>query len=275
MADSIGPALDGKSRSVAPVSAKPKKARNKTHRDFTLSVHKASGQWCKRRNGRLHYLGRVENDPKGIKALEEWTRIREGKAGGEPDTLTVEAMCFRYLDFQESRVANGEISPRTFQCLVATCKTFAEFFNRDRLVTTLTPEDFGKLRTFLASKRNLVGLKNEITRVRSVFKWAYKAELILREVRYGLSFEKPSKKAIEHAREQHRQKHGDKMFEAHEIRVILESASQPMKAMVLLAANCAFGQSDVALLPIKAVDLEKGWVDFSRVKTARKRRIPL
>jgi integrase len=45
--------------------------------------------------------------------------------------------------------------------------------------------------------------------------------------------------------------------------------------MVLLAANCAFGQSDLAHLPVRAVNLETGWLEFARVKTAVRRRIPL
>ena len=45
--------------------------------------------------------------------------------------------------------------------------------------------------------------------------------------------------------------------------------------MILLGINCGFGQSDVAVLPINAVDLDGGWVNFPRVKTAMPRRIPL
>ncbi len=45
--------------------------------------------------------------------------------------------------------------------------------------------------------------------------------------------------------------------------------------MVLLAANCAFGQTDLANLPTCAVDMDAGWINFARVKTAVPRRIPL
>ena len=65
------------------------------------------------------------------------------------------------------------------------------------------------------------------------------------------------------------------MFEAHELRAILASAGLPLRAMVLLAANCAFGQSDLANLPTRAVNLETGWVDFGRGKTGVPRKIPL
>jgi len=45
------------------------------------------------------------------------------------------------------------------------------------------------------------------------------------------------------------------------------------KALVLLAANTRFGNSDIANLPQSAVDLENGWVEFPRVKTEIPRRI--
>jgi integrase len=264
--------------------AKARKTRNKTHRDLTLSVHKASGQWCKRRNGKVYYLGRVADDPNGIKAREEWNRKRtnidagrDADADESPADLSIEKLCFEYLAFQEARrdAREPEISPRTFQGLVATCKTVAEFFGRQRAVASLKPDDFGKLKSHLAKTRRLVALGNEIIRVRSIFKWAFDNEKVDRPIKYGSSFSKPKPEAIERARAAHRQKHGDKMFEADQIRAILNAADQPMKAMVLLACNCAFGQSDVSLLPIRAVDLSKGWVDFARVKTGRSRRIPL
>jgi integrase len=76
-------------------------------------------------------------------------------------------------------------------------------------------------------------------------------------------------------RENHRQQYGDRMFEASEIRQILSECDQPMKAMVLLACNCAFGQGDVSALPLRTVDLNEGWIDFARVKTSVRRKIPL
>ena len=65
------------------------------------------------------------------------------------------------------------------------------------------------------------------------------------------------------------------MFEAAELRSLLDSAEQPLKAMILLAINCGFGQSDLANLPQAALDLDGGWVDYPRPKTAIERRCPL
>ena len=48
-----------------------------------------------------------------------------------------------------------------------------------------------------------------------------------------------------------------------------------MRAMTLLAINGALGNTELALLPIKAVDLDTGWLDYPRAKTAVPRRVPL
>ena len=65
------------------------------------------------------------------------------------------------------------------------------------------------------------------------------------------------------------------MFEPDELRTIIDAAGQPMKAIVLLAANCAFGATDIACLPKSAIDFETGWVEHARIKTGVPRRIPL
>ena len=65
------------------------------------------------------------------------------------------------------------------------------------------------------------------------------------------------------------------MFDAAELRTILDATDQPLRAMILLAANCGFGQSDLSSLPLAAIDLDAGWVDYPRPKTGVQRRCPL
>lgn len=38
--------------------------------------------------------------------------------------------------------------------------------------------------------------------------------------------------------------------------------------MILLGVNCGFGNSDCGTLPLKSLDLEGGWVNYHRPKTA-------
>ena len=65
------------------------------------------------------------------------------------------------------------------------------------------------------------------------------------------------------------------MFEAAELREIIEAAEQPLKAMIMLGINCGFGNSDCGTLPMSALDLKAGWVNYPRPKTAVERRCPL
>ena len=148
-------------------------------------------------------------------------------------------------------------------------------FGRNRAVTDLTLGDFGELRARLAKTMAAVTLRNEMQRARSVFKFGFDEGLLSTPLRFGQSFGRPRLDVVRKAREAHRAAHGDRMFEAHEIRAILAEAEQPLRAIVLLGANGAFGQSDLSALPVRAVDVKAGWVDFARVKTAVPRRVPL
>jgi integrase len=65
------------------------------------------------------------------------------------------------------------------------------------------------------------------------------------------------------------------MLEPKEIRTLLDAADVQMRAMLLLGINCGFGGGDCAALPLEALDLERGWVDFPRPKNGIDRRCPL
>ena len=56
---------------------------------------------------------------------------------------------------------------------------------------------------------------------------------------------------------------------------MIGGAGVQLRAMIYLGINCGFGNMDCATLPLKAIDLEKGWVDFGRPKTGVHRRCPL
>ena len=56
---------------------------------------------------------------------------------------------------------------------------------------------------------------------------------------------------------------------------VLETSGVPLKAMILLGINAGMGNADCGHLPLAAVDLKNGWLDFPRPKTAVARRVPL
>ena len=65
------------------------------------------------------------------------------------------------------------------------------------------------------------------------------------------------------------------MFEAAELRKVIDAAGPQLKAMILLGVNCGFGNADVGTLPAAALDLDGGWVTYPRPKTGVGRRAAL
>ena len=105
----------------------------------------------------------------------------------------------------------------------------------------------------------------------SSFATPLEAELIDRPVKFGPEFKPPSKKAVRRSR----QAKGSRMFTAAELRQMIAAAGVPLKAMLLLAINGGMGNNDIGLLPLAAIDLKGGWLDYPRPKTAIQRRVPL
>jgi integrase len=187
------------------------------------------------------------------------------------DGATLRDLANRFLTAKKHLVETGEITQRTHDDYLNTCQQVITILGKDRLLSDLSGDNFDHLRRCLSKTRGHVALGNEINRVRILFKFGYDAGLIDRPVRYGASFKRPSRKVIRIARA----KAGPRMFEATELRAIIEAAPMPLKAMILLGINCGFGNADCATLPKRAMDMQSGWARFSRPKTGIDRRCPL
>jgi len=260
------PNFTTKSRSGKPAKPRP---------DFPLFPH-ATGRWAKKVRGRFVYFGKVADDPQGKAALDKWLEQKDDLLAGHTprvagNGLTIRDLCNRFLTNRQNKMEAGELSTVSFQDYYATCTRIVKAFGATRLVADLDAGDFERLRAGLAKKWSPVTLGNEVQRVRVVFRYAEQNQLVPTPIRYGSEFKRPSKKILRKAR----QAKGLRMFEAAELRAILDKAGMPLKAMILLAINTGFGNSDIANLPIKALNLKGGWVDFPRPKTAIARRCPL
>ncbi len=165
---------------------------------------------------------------------------------------------------------SAEIAPRTFAEYRSTTDRLVRVLGKERLVDDLAANDFERLRADIAETRGPVALGNEVQRVRSIFKLAYDNGLIDKPIRYGQGFNKPSRKVLRKAKAAN----GNRMFEAAEIRKMLGAAPQPLRAMILLGVNCGFGNADCGTLPLRAVDLDAGWINYVRSKTGIERRCP-
>lgn len=252
-------------------SKKPKKP----YPDFPLTPH-ATGQWCKKIKGRLYYFG---SDAEA--ALRKYLDTRDAiQAGRTPETYNPEGCSLReavnsFLTAKQNRVDSGELSPLTFADYYKTCQRVLDHFGKERSVSTLGPQDFERFRAQLSKTLGPTSVGDFVRRSRVLFKYTYDAQLIDKPLRYGQSFSEPSKRTIRKARQEQQQEHGLRMYEAKELRKLLKSASQPLRTAILLGVNCGFGATDIALLPQSAVDLDGGWIEFPRPKTAVERRAVL
>jgi integrase len=249
--------------------ALPRVPPTKPYPDYPLRAH-ALGYWCKKIRGKLYYFGKWD-DPDG--ALQRYLEQKDDlHAGRTPrsarEALVVKEAINAFLNAKQRKVESGELSERSWQEYKVHCDSVVAAFGKRRRVADLGPDDFGRLRQQLAARFGPVRLGNVIQTIRSAFKFAYEADLLDRPVRYGPDFQKPSKKTLR----LHRAKKGTQLFTPEEIGKLLDAASVPLKAMILLGINAALGPSDCARLPQSAINLKTGWLDYPRVKTGVPRR---
>ena len=240
---------------------------------FPLTAH-PTGRWCKKHKGKHYYFGKLENWEAALDRFNaEWPFIIAGRAppAHGTDGCSLRMLCNSFLTTKRSRVEAGELSQLTFAGYHASCKAMVEYFGANRLVEDLVPADFEQFRNELSKRVGLVTLRNEINRCRIILRFADTERLINRSVHFGQAFSRPAARLLRESRN----RSGERMFEANELRRILDTADSTLQAMVLLGINCGFGNTDVAKLPIRAVDLNGGWIIFPRPKTAVMRRIPL
>ncbi len=246
----------------------------KPYPDFPLFPH-AAGVWAKKIRGKLYYFG-PWSDPDA--ALADYFARKDDLHAGHttpatPDAdATVKDAINAFLNAKQAAVDSGELSPRTFREYLDICTLTANRLGKTRRVADLRPDDFAALRKHMAERWSFYHLSNAIQYVRCLFKHAADSDLIDRPVRFGPGFQRPSKKTIRLYRASRR---GSRLFTAEEVRRMIDAAGIPLKAMLLLGINCGFGNSDCGNLPLSAVDLERGRIQFPRPKTGVDRRCML
>ncbi|HJT78603.1 MAG TPA: tyrosine-type recombinase/integrase [Gemmataceae bacterium] len=278
------PATARTTASTTPQPARPAKP-DKPYPEYPLTPH-PKGYWCKRIRGKLYYFGKLD-DPDGAlaKYLEQKDDLHAGRAPRQQaEGLTVKQLCMEFLAAKKSMVDSGGLSPRTWALYKEAADEVVGTFGKGRLVADLGPDDFAKLRNKLAKRLGPHGLGSRIQSVRCLFKYAFDADLVNRPVRYGPDFKRPSKATLR----RHRAKQGPKLFTAAEVRAMVQGAlvvgkdgpeliqpGRQLRAMLLLAINCGFGNADCGNLPLSAVNLGNAVIDYPRPKTGIQRRCPL
>jgi len=261
--------VDGK---TVPVRRDPEKPA-KPYPEFPLFPH-ATRRWAKKVRGKLHYFGSWDDGPDAAlaKYLDQKDAIHAGrKPRPEGGALTVKELVNAFLNTKADSRDAGEIAARTWDDYKAACDILTENFGKQRLVADIGPDDFAALRKKLAKTWGPRTLANVITRIRVAFKYASDNGLIDRPIVYGSSFKRPTKKTLRIDRA----KKGPKLFTRDEILTMLEHAKGQLRAMILLAINAGMGNADCGTLPMSALDLDTGMIDYPRPKTGIPRRAAL
>ena len=250
----------------------PIKKPEKPYPEFPLFAH-ATGQWAKKIRGKTYYFGRWSDPQAAVDAyLEQKDYLHAGVA---PPTKcsTLADILNAFLDGKKRSLEIEDIGQRTYDEYVQICDTIATL-GKERSIESISPDDLSRLRNMLAKGKrgqlvSVVTHKRLLTFARMVFHHAN--EELGFNIRYKKSLRPPT---IAKIRER-RNEIGERMFEAEEIRTLLSAAPQPLRSMILLGINCAFGPRDIIQLPFKAIDLDGGWHNFARPKTHVPRRCPL
>ena len=243
----------------------------KPYPDFPLFPH-ATRRWAKKIKGRMVYFGPWD-DPDGAlkKYLEQRDDLYAGRRPRRPsDVLTVRELCNAFLTSKRRLVDSGELTIRTFDTYYRMCKRIVEHFGRDRPISDLRPDDFGRLCAEMARRYGPVTLRSRMQVVRVVFNFAFGSHLFDRPVNYGQEFQKPSKKTVRLAKAEQ----GLRMFEPHELRRTLDVATFTHRAMILLGVNAGLGNTDVGRMRFSHIDLDAGWLNYPRQKTGVVRAAP-
>jgi len=286
----------------------------KPYADFPLFAHD-SGRWARKFKGSFRYYGywarreggqlvrvpdvdasasaaKLEHDrcwPWHSLGLDAPDPAVTPEAAADDTRWTMADLCNKFLEEKHSLAEGGERSMHTVAEYIRTTDRLIEKFKPETIVDDLTPIDFAALRRDFAKDCNAVTLRSKIRRARVVFSWGAKNGRAgeMRPANFGTGFDIPAQATLTRVRNEA----GERMFEAAELRLILNYldgqevivASETvkgardvvMRAAVLLACNCAFGPTDLSLLPQSALNLDTGWVKYARQKTQVMRRIPL
>ncbi|MCY2990880.1 MAG: hypothetical protein NTY19_23840 [Planctomycetota bacterium] len=258
------------------MSKSSRKSRpTKPRPDFPLFPHRTN-RWCKKVRGQFVYFGKVDIDPKGEAALERWLDQKDDllagrKPRGKVDALSVEQLANAFLGAKKARVISGELAQRTWADYQQLLVLVVETLGRNRAAADIQPADWAKLRTVFASKWGPWRLANATVYTKGCWKWGWENGHLATPMRFGSGFARPNAKTMRAVKNAN----GDRTFQPEQVHAILSVGSPNMKAALLLGLNCGYGTGDIAGLPLSALDLQAGWAEFPRPKTAIRRRCPL
>ena len=204
--------------------------------DFPLFPH-ANGQFAKKIDGRTVYFGTDWRQ-----ALAKYYALMNGTQDAPATSL--KTCVNQYLQACRLRQESGAITASHVQQIDETLSGLLKSVGPSKSLVCLSPEDYGVWRATLAKTNGTASLGNHVGRLRAFLRWCKREAKVLHEVPDYDALKKPSRAAYRIARAAR----GSRMFTPKEIHRLLFCAGPQMKAMILLAINCALGNNDLALL---------------------------
>ncbi len=249
-----------------------KRAPKKPYPEFPLFAHN-NGQWTRKVCGKLRSFGPWSDPEAALKKHNyEYPYL---KSGMEPPEVTfgvtIKQVCDSFLAYKEQEQLAGQIGERHVKDLHAAALLLADVIGRERVVQSLSPQDFHKLRIAIVGKHSPTIAKNLISRIKSIFGHAVKNLIIDKPAAFGTMFDPPSRDQIR----KYRNRKPKMLWEPEQVRQLLEAANPTMRAMIYLGINCGVDCSDLCNMPKGAINLKSGWLEFPRAKTGIERRVKL
>lgn len=243
----------------------------KPYKSFPLYPHQ-SGYWAKKICGKVYYFGAryCHHDD----ALAEFSKQKDTLLAGlgrPEDGISIEHCCILFLEAKRKLVESGKLGDRSLKEYTRTCKAMSERFGRGTPMLSIGPRHWEKFLLEMSQRWGPVTVSNEVRRMKVVFKYLEEAEIIPRKVRCGPLFREASERTLRAARNMKPKA----MFTGEQIRLMAAVGKSYLPAAIWLGINCAFGNTDVASVPLSAVDLQSAWINFPRPKTHTQRRCPL
>lgn len=238
-----------------------------------MTCDRHRNQWVKQIHGRRYSFGPLDDPAEALRRWQiEGPRIEAGlplNDEPQPDSITVHEICGLYLQAKEAAVATGVIAERTLRDYRDTVAHVCRHYPRSWALSRARPGDWEKL--LRSIPWGPTRLSNFVTWTKMIFRWAHDVQLIKEQPRFSKAFKGGTMKQKRELRYQS----GLKMFEAAQVRRLVELAEGQLEALVLLGVNAGFGNTDCARLPRSAVDLKQRLINWPRPKTMIERQAPL
>lgn len=235
--------------------------------NYTVSFHKASGQYRKRIGGRDVYLGRDKNE--AVKRLIAHIELGNANAGlYERGNIRIDNLAEMFARSCESEIAAGRLQRKTFKEYDRAIGFFVAHAGPATQVCELKPSHFADLRQQWSENYAPPTANRYILAVKRMFASSIENGVIKYPPLYGKAFRLVPKSADREHRAERKADTGGRVMRPDEIAAILAHADCVglMRAAVLFALNTGAYAADVGDLLWRDIHREDGRVYVSRLR---------